>query len=1209
MAGAQENINDLVGKQAFEQLDTLNEKLDVTAQKIADLSSKGQKIEINVKGASTIKEVVNAQSALVDVNGKLVSSLQEVNKYVALGSSIKEQFNGSTKDVLATTQQLIRIDEQAAKAQLANLKAELLQRKILADQRKVEIAAAKEQAAAEKVIADQRASDLAKVQAQSSEQMGLTPAAPFVSSGTVVNAGETAALQEQLAAQAALGAETQKTTTAAESQAAEFLNNLTAAQELIQEQLILKQQIAGVNAELKLNAAALKDGSISQDQFAATGIQLTEQLSLLNVELATTNAQIKQNAQSTIVDEDSINGARAAIAQLTVERNKLNLLTQEGTVAQMEYNAQIDNLQLFIRSAGDANLQRVLNIGNYPTLTAELKDIKVQMQQLALAGQQDGEAFASLSARAQELTTAMAEVNSATRANIVAQEEEAVATRTTAQAIADKAAKALSLQNIAGRLITSFTRMGISFLAFSVIAKGIQFVVEQFTGLNTNVDATDKALQKYNTTINNIDESTRSNAEQTIARLNILTTVAADEAESTRARGRAVKELQDTYPAYFGNLEKEVILNGRVKDSIDTATQAILNRAAAQAAEKKFAAASEKVYDLTKAQEKANNDLLASRAALDGTTTGVDKEERGLNQFFDQAKATDAQAALDKVNKELKDAVTEQSIYLNDAKNSALAAGDAFFGKDPKTPKGKAPRDTFNQDQKNAGDSIKVRAEALAKESSIDAEFDKLIFDNDQKSFAERLEALKNYYNSKLNAAEINNAAEAEVVRNSLQEIDTLQSSGGQLTPQQQALVKTKQNLEDQLLLIQQQGELLRIQSTRESEKAVNDFIVKENAEAQKVRQEQFQSQQLDAENAYGAEILALEKKHSKGLISERDFQIQIQSLQSNFASAAAQSSIEHFDAELKRTDLDAKERAKIEASLVAAKKDLYKKDSDNYSALVDAKKKVEKEFGDAVLNSVTSTVNAVFAKEEAANNDRKNQIDSQAQSEIDAVNASTATQEEKADKIADINAKAQRDKEEIDEKNKRLAREQAEVEALTATIRVAVSTIEKVAAIQAQAAVLLANPITAALAPLALAQIPIVIASGAIAEAGILAQLAIGKFAKGTDNSPEGIALVSEEGPEGRINPDGSFEITPKTPSLTYLKKGTQIIPNHELMAMATRLTLGGMGVLPHYIEKDEDILNELKGINRALSASKTSPVINISTKDKDYLNMHVYK
>jgi hypothetical protein len=68
--------------------------------------------------------------------------------------------------------------------------------------------------------------------------------------------------------------------------------------------------------------------------------------------------------------------------------------------------------------------------------------------------------------------------------------------------------------------------------------------------------------------------------------------------------------------------------------------------------------------------------------------------------------------------------------------------------------------------------------------------------------------------------------------------------------------------------------------------------------------------------------------------------------------------------------------------------------------------------------------------------------------------------------------------------------------------------------------------------------------AMGAAQIAAILAK-PIPKFETGTDFSPEGLAIVHPG--EMRIDPSGKISMTPDAPAMTYLDRGTKIIPRHK--------------------------------------------------------------
>jgi len=138
-----------------------------------------------------------------------------------------------------------------------------------------------------------------------------------------------------------------------------------------------------------------------------------------------------------------------------------------------------------------------------------------------------------------------------------------------------------------------------------------------------------------------------------------------------------------------------------------------------------------------------------------------------------------------------------------------------------------------------------------------------------------------------------------------------------------------------------------------------------------------------------------------------------------------------------------------------------------------------------------------------------------------------------------------------------------------------------------AQAIINIAQGVTKAIAQggiLGLITGAIVAAAGAIQLNAIAAQ----KFAKGTESSPEGPAIVGEKGRELRIEPSGKMSLTPGKPTLTNLEKGTKIYPadiTNELLKYSYVAS-----AMPE--ATDSEILmmmGELGGIKRAI---KNKPV-----------------
>lgn len=129
---------------------------------------------------------------------------------------------------------------------------------------------------------------------------------------------------------------------------------------------------------------------------------------------------------------------------------------------------------------------------------------------------------------------------------------------------------------------------------------------------------------------------------------------------------------------------------------------------------------------------------------------------------------------------------------------------------------------------------------------------------------------------------------------------------------------------------------------------------------------------------------------------------------------------------------------------------------------------------------------------------------------------------------------------------------------------------------------------------PLGLALSAIVGATGA-AQVARAASTPLPEFAKGTDNAPEGFAKVSEKGQELVVEPSGKKWLTPAKESITYLKKGSKVIPNDKLMKMVqdnafVQLSQMNMPVTTDMygkamIEQFEELTNDIKALKNIMA------------------------
>lgn len=113
--------------------------------------------------------------------------------------------------------------------------------------------------------------------------------------------------------------------------------------------------------------------------------------------------------------------------------------------------------------------------------------------------------------------------------------------------------------------------------------------------------------------MNDISVEARKNSTEEVVNMKLLLGVAKDTSLSYQERMIAVKELQETYPAYFGNLTKEKILAGETTAAERELTDAILSRAKANAAVTKITENQSKIIDLELNKIQLSKDLTEAK--------------------------------------------------------------------------------------------------------------------------------------------------------------------------------------------------------------------------------------------------------------------------------------------------------------------------------------------------------------------------------------------------------------------------------------------------------------------------------------------------------------------------------------------------------------------------------------------------------------------
>lgn len=191
-------------------------------------------------------------------------------------------------------------------------------------------------------------------------------------------------------------------------------------------------------------------------------------------------------------------------------------------------------------------------------------------------------------------------------------------------------------------------------------------------------------------------------------------------------------------------------------------------------------------------------------------------------------------------------------------------------------------------------------------------------------------------------------------------------------------------------------------------------------------------------------------------------------------------------------------------------------------------------ELAQASLDAFQSISEAVHEREMARIEEKQKASDRYYEDEIMKVNLSGKNKEEKEKELMKLNAQREAQNRLFEAERVRAARRDAS--------RQKVIDIGQI--IAATALAVMKN----------FAENPALAAAAAIAGAGQIAKVIatpLPQFAEGTDNAPEGYAIVGEKGTELVTEPDGKQWLTPAKDTLTYLKKGSKVTTNDELMEM----------------------------------------------------------
>lgn len=531
--------------------------------------------------------------------------------------------------------------------------------------------------------------------------------------------------------------------------------------------------------------------------------------------------------------------------------------------------------------------------------------------------------------------------------------------------------------------------------------------------------------------------------------------------------------------------------------------------------------AAEKAVEIAKEQAKADKEYLTGYQKFLTTVPALGKSFLNQQETI-QRIGTKTRNANIKGQQEEKDALLKIfDDYNKEAAELAKSAGFDFFG-----------GGDGNGNDTRLRDALELNRAQL----EITKEGAEAILSDQTRSMQDRLSALASF-----------RKASRDLIENDVR----LQLSQENLTADKIKAIRIKAN-----------SDLLKIDTdTRNKEfqirKEANDKEVAENERLFNLQIEQAKKadkalldqmslavEQRQALLNEGAEreLLALAKSYSDGEITAEQYAQKRVEIQRQLNAALINEEVRNIEVLIALQKAAGKDTSDNEKKLSELKQRLSKDATDaqitdleklaeREKELISKRKEIAQEFG----NFAIAIVQAQFQESENQLKIEGEQIDIKKARDIEAVERSLATEEDKANKIAIINARAQSQKEAIDRRQRQLDLDRARFEKAAGIARIIVDTASAVAQ--------------------ALPNIPLSVLVGALGAAQLATAIAtpLPKFEDGGIMPYTGLAEYGH-GTELRIDPDGKVSLTSSTPEQGIVKKGTEFISNKDLMSMFAR-------------------------------------------------------
>lgn len=631
-----------------------------------------------------------------------------------------------------------------------------------------------------------------------------------------------------------------------------------------------------------------------------------------------------------------------------------------------------------------------------------------------------------------------------------------------------------------------------------------------------------------------------------------------------------LKQYNDTIGKTTGQVKSLDEAERELNKNADAFVKFTLYKAAAQlaledAAKKSYEAEISRRKRLEEFSSIGENFGPGNLEGIDTRTGEVDFKKRAERQKRLLKQRQDRQNAEIKISEdEAKKQLTIADKFQKDALQIAKANGftnPLGLREDKKSNTNKVESDA----RKQAASLIQIQIDFL-KEAQ---DYYKQNLDNQNFSLEGRLEGLKNFSDVSLEIAKLEGDREKAAKKLTSNEILAIDSETAskqnkiRLDQSDKAVVITKQGLERIRVAVAEQAvkDLTDSERLRDIELASLTNALNKGT----IGQTEYDEKRRIIENDYTQFYIELQIKQTQALIDEG--KKRGENVESEEAKLAG--------IKLKYLELFSKKQKQ-------ANDDLEKEAEELAQNEIDRRKKVD-EITQELFNFGKALGSATFTRRINEIEREKTALTEKTALEISNTQASTASESEKADRIAIINARAASDQAILDEKVKQQKIKQARFDKAASIASIIMNTAVAVTKTLAVGLGFFSSPLAILTAALGAAQLATVLAT----------PIPEYKTGKSASNNYSGPAWVGDGGMnELVIEKNGSMWVTPNKPTLTTVGKDTQVVSGPDFKRMLAKPRSGQQSVGSVNIDISQ-LVSEQRQTRKAIGKQSVNAIV----------------